>query len=978
MTDTPATPQTTSPDDIQRRLRDLAHQVVSSCPDTRQMARQVALQLLDAQGIGQLDPDAIWWHRFSEAASSPHAFTGWSHVGPPTQSLTLVQLVMRRFPVRTQEGADNLTTMSGFYTAPSSAETFDETNEVRLLPPDVLARFWQIDFKNRMIEALGTFWSEHGEHYRDLAKVNFIAKLLEERQNGQLGDNHLSELLDAVAGGIRAPITLETLRQRCPAPAGTRVYFLRIGSYQSSNILRIASDNGRQYLYVPGTLDPLHAFASMQDLHWWLLMQNNHAQNRAQFMTHFALSTHDSDDQSSGLNHTIDLLYSTWGRGDHSLIDDSQGQPLRQDIFSALGDSMKQRMFADANRALRSNGELRKQIWIGYLGAFNKVFGPMAALDWPVGLAVVGAGLADMGLNIDQAVNGTTTAEREAGTVGAITAGIGVLFDGACLWGSWASAMQTEDIVAPAVTPPVEPGSPALSLPALTPGRSYPATLDELLEPFKSNALLGGYTPASDGHLRGVYITPGGNYIEIGGDAYAVRYVNELTQWVIVDPDNPYAFYRNVPVRLNSAGQWEITPRPSLSGGGKVLGKMPWGCSPKGMDNTAQVATPYDMPQAVSGPLLEAAEDPSSRLLQGYVDLDVTQEGADPVAVFEQIRDDLVADAQAFQANTTLPARPVVPALASAPTPKQLIEQLFSERDGVVLGEAHSDAGSKRFLIDNMPRLAKANVRTLYMEHLMTDFHQADLDVFARTGKMPQPLARYLNLLDEGHATDPTGRYTFLSVVKAANANHVRIRAIDCLASYRLTGVDNPSSNLRQQLMNFFAHEVIVADQPGRAGSRWVALVGNSHANRFLGVPGLAEREGVMGVRVVDVPPGTAAGLDVDPGLPLPAEGTRPALVLKSDLRLRVEVAGARLSSSATPVRTLLKEPGDYLIKVQGVHSQLIHRSREGAIVTTAILFDNGHPYVIRSGWPSVNRRRFDDFAELITALNLMGMRQMH
>ncbi|WP_420652875.1 hypothetical protein, partial [Mesorhizobium japonicum] len=74
------------------------------------------------------------------------------------------------------------------------------------------------------------------------------------------------------------------------------------------------------------------------------------------------------------------------------------------------------------------------------------------------------------------------------------------------------------------------------------------------------------------------------------------------------------------------------------------------------------------------------------------------------------------------------------------------------------------------------------------MEHLLTDFHQAALDEFFRTGNMPQKLEAYLKALDVGNMTDPLERYTFLELVKEARKQGIHVQAIDCMASYRLNG----------------------------------------------------------------------------------------------------------------------------------------------------------------------------------------------
>ena len=56
-------------------------------------------------------------------------------------------------------------------------------------------------------------------------------------------------------------------------------------------------------------------------------------------------------------------------------------------------------------------------------------------------------------------------------------------------------------------------------------------------------------------------------------------------------------------------------------------------------------------------------------------------------------------------------------------------------------------------------------------------------------GRCRENLESYLKDLDRGHGTDPSGQFTFLEVVKAARKSHIRIQAIDCMASYRSTGM---------------------------------------------------------------------------------------------------------------------------------------------------------------------------------------------
>ena len=100
---------------------------------------------------------------------------------------------------------------------------------------------------------------------------------------------------------------------------------------------------------------------------------------------------------------------------------------------------------------------------------------------------------------------------------------------------------------------------------------------------------------------------------------------------------------------------------------------------------------------------------------------------------FYQVRLRLVRDAKAFFSTVTLTPRPAIPQLAPAASHAEILRQVYAQSPGLVVGENHYSIASKKFLIDNMPELVKNDVKTLYLEHLQTDFHQADLDTYGHT-----------------------------------------------------------------------------------------------------------------------------------------------------------------------------------------------------------------------------------------------------
>lgn len=970
------------PDQADKQSLDaLVPTFTEACPDLPAMAYDAAQGILDKHGVKGIDPDKVWWHRFDNTSvSSTKAFLGWEHYPHPSESLTLPQLVAKRFRAHDQDNADLLDAYGGFYNEGPRASIYNETNEVRMYPSNVIKDLWAINFSDMYRQKMQRFWSVHSDDFRTLAKLNFLARALDEHDGSRLNNENLKTVIKAVAGNVTWPISRAMLEAQTSVDAELRVCALDIGGYTATDILCITDRNGVQILYTPGEIDVFHIFATPSDLHWWLLGQNNHAQKRARFMTHFSLAAQQQEDDNIGLNAMIDLLYSTWGRSDHHLINE-KAEPITGDAFSWLRDAVKARMASDADLSLHSNGDLREKMWIGYLNAFVRVFGSMAAVGWPVALATVGAGIAAMGLNIDQAVNGGTKADRKAGVVGAISSGIETLFNlpfllGASELAEAAEASETftleEDIAEPALAE--TSGVPPIA--QLAPGPLYAKEGLELLRAFETNEILDGLSPvATEGKLAGIYQpTTGGSYVLINDGYYLVRYVNELKTWVIIDPANPYSFSRNLPIRLDDAGNWQPVNRPGLFGGGKFDGLWPWGRASNPLPDIDSPATTYDMPQALREDLKDIAGGGGNKYdLKDYMTSQAKPDGSNPIADFKAMRQTLYRDATAFFESPPLPVRPEIASLSARLPGKDIIKKLLRTAPGLVVGESHSSVASKQFLIENMQVLSKQQVKTLYMEHVLTDFHQADLDVFNRTGTLSENLQNYLKDLDRGHRTDPSGQFTFLALVKAARENHIRIQAIDCMASYRSTGMRDVSSNFRQKMMNFFAHEVISADQTARGAHRWVALVGDSHSGTWDGVPGISELEGAISLRIESTPAGTARGIEVDPGRIPTDEFNRPLAPVKSDLRLQLDTPPS--VALAETLDNALLNPGDFTVMNVDGKAMLLHRSSENLILRTPILRDQGLLYIERASWPSISGRRYPDILQLSAALRHMGMR---
>ena len=982
-------------------LKAIATTIIQTCPSLQDTAHEVASDLLKKHRLADLDPDHVYFHSFEAAQSSSKTFTGWEHVGEPASTpLTLTQLVIQRFRVTDQDNADLLDLYGGFYTAGPLAGNFDETNQVRLHANEVLKDFWNLNFSELYTERMNTFWDQSGDDFRTLAKCNFLIQAVRAREKSQLSDADFQFITQAVAGPITWPMTLQQLQAHTSGDDAVRA--LDIAGYVATDVLRVVDPQGRQIVYLPGETDSFQVLETETDMHFWMFQRMNEDPVRKIFMTHFRLA--DRQEIADTLQDLMNRLVRTWSKYDHRMIN-QKNLMITGDAFTWLSHSTRYAMLAEAQLCLTSNGDLRKKLWISYLRAGLKIFGPMA---------VVGASIASLGLNIDQAVNGKTAPERKAGILGAVFSGIDMLFNLAFIKGPGllaevgaevdaAEAGETADLIES--TRPAEPDTPApdelpTGLPDAEPSAtdlegeaSGVATASETLSPalaeierpavpatWQANELLEGMTPVDEpGHFQSIYRLDGesATAIMLDDTPYYVRFEGDINgdgHWMIINPEFPNRFPGSIPVRLNAEGNWETMPRSGLKGGGKTP-NLPGSSASQ---HVRLPDSPYDVPPHLRADLEVGADGHEPYALRDEYD---SFKEFDPHREFKAIRKRLYQDAVRFYQKPDLPPRPPIPQLDLAASAEETIDATLEHARGLVIGESHSDIGSKQFLIDNMELLARKKVKTLYMEHLLTDFHQADLDTFAATGVMPIKLEKYLKGLDVGHMSDPLGRYTFLELVKEAGKHRVRVQAIDCMASYRVEGMILRSpqgriidATVRQKMMNYFSRIIIRTDQALRGAHKWVALMGNTHSNTYEGIAGISELEEGIGIRVEDVAEGAEAGIDIDPGRRLPLNNTprSPTALVKGDLRLRTEVPWA--AQTLPEIEALLPRAGMYTLKQEPGAVYVMHRSRANQLVRTVIQADGDRYYIERPQWAAVSGKRYGSIKALLKALDTMGM----
>ncbi|MEX5571985.1 ADP-ribosylating toxin [Pseudomonas lijiangensis] len=530
----------------EHRLKTIARAFIDDYPDIHGLAYAEARKLLFRHTGKWLDPESIYWHRFSTAVSNPRTLTGWQHSGPPVESMTFVELMIRRFSVDDQNAGDELASYGGFYRGGPQQRLFDEHNEVALHPRQVLDDFWALDFSALFTARMERFWTLHRENFCTLARSAFMASAGLQMLKGRLNIQQFKLITETIIGRLQPVMTYDALRTGVIPRAGLTLRTFDIGGYVCTESIRIVDGSGQQILYLPGDTDPFHVFASDKVLYEWVQERLLDTSPTATFKKLFIRSATARQLHGGFFDeHARQILDTPWVAG-QTLIN-SRDFAITGDAFVHLRGLAREQMREDAQTLLTSNTDLRKQIWLGYLNAFSSTFGGLATLGWPMALLMVGVSSASLVLEVDRTLQAREPRQRKAGIISVIYGSISLVFNLAVLVGILRTGAGSRSTGAAAVSdtsqsiPMVELSPPAL-----------PAT-------------------GASANMRGVQMLSNGEtWINLGDVPYRVVFNDELNAWTLTDPANPLASDPGRAVHLNARNEWEwrepsVTSTPVLA-----------------------------------------------------------------------------------------------------------------------------------------------------------------------------------------------------------------------------------------------------------------------------------------------------------------------------------------------------------------------------------------------------------------------------
>jgi hypothetical protein len=831
----------------------IADQYYEAFPDIRALAAEWGARLLKRHTGMTLSPDYTYWNHFDNAQNNSLAHSGWQHYGPPTLSMSVTELVMRRFNLYDQINAIDLDSTSGFYYVNKST-LFDQTNEVPLLPSLIMQDFWSTDFSTVYTQKLNQFWDQQTRNGRLLLKALFFGFAWKAHADGVLTANQLKIVLNTLGGTTSLPPTLDNLRAENTQRHFARLYSFTLGGQTAADILRVKCPDDTELLYMaPDVFKP---FESQQAMYEWLRHEAADPRQRANLLMHFGDYSLDNDVRES-LSGVLDTLQAQpWHAGQTEL--NSHSVEITGDAFSYLFQNVRRRLDHDTRVLLQSNYELRRELFLEDLDALVRISSGLAPGDPLIALVTVGAASLSFGSHLARSIAGRDRRERQIAFRKALLDAVTMLLELPLLKGTHKNAAADfADLERDLDSESHGLSQTSINVDAPTPWQAYVAQveIDDLAE--------------GSGLRTGVFMRDAEHfYIRMDGQVLQVRFLGPLKRWYVVNPAEPASLVGSWPVERDWQGRWvplldlaSTRPQPPLDIERPLAELRQYETNPD-YEPLIEVLTRHDASRLLTGPLDSLFRDARDELLR--------------------LRQSLADKSLDLLVPRPGPPSPAIPEVSADMKPGRFLETVYSDAYGLVIGESRGSIASKKLLVKYMAQLKQLGVDTLFVEGLIRDLDQPGIDLFWRTGHMPRSLEkRLLALYDQSPRLD-VGRFSHYRVLTEARRQGIKVRALDCAASLSDAGLPSSDPSTAHRMRVFYASELIRTHQAGVRPSRWIALLDQTRAGAYFGIKGVAELTGTVHLRVNDIDRLLPTRFSIDVGQVI----KHPPGLVKGDVKL--------------------------------------------------------------------------------------------
>lgn len=320
---------------------------------------------------------------------------------------------------------------------PETDHTYQATDKLPFTPQAYRELVWQTELAAPYKSYLDKFWPSHEKNYTELSKLSFASAAQMQHKEGTLSNYETTLVMRAAGFGSDKrleDITVPILQAPYSADPNVESGLLSINGSPSTDLIYVTDKQPRlnlkgervnhTLLYIPGNSSPIHRFDSVSQMKTWIADQASDPIKRQALCTHFKKNDQDDKFFSDSVNQALTGMggwtaahkpnslgftgISGWNPETYITTTPIQGDP-----FAEMTSRQKARSYADANHDITTDRDIVKDRIVSVAeaaGAAALMLTPLAIVMPEVAVAMeatyLAAGIAEMGVGVDDAVHG--------------------------------------------------------------------------------------------------------------------------------------------------------------------------------------------------------------------------------------------------------------------------------------------------------------------------------------------------------------------------------------------------------------------------------------------------------------------------------------------------------------------------------------------------------------------------------------------
>ncbi|WP_168385150.1 dermonecrotic toxin domain-containing protein [Erwinia amylovora] len=360
----------------QKEMSRFYHRYNEKYPTLKQLASTILKEKIKQRFHLTINPDQVYFMQFEVSIYEGDKLLQY---GPPVAKKTLTEYLFTNFGREVQDYLVNVDVASGIYDISQvNFLVHDSSDAIKIKPTDFIQLIWDIDFYNYAKVKFTDYFNHKDDHIK-----NHFLSYINHLDSSQIDSDSARDVLNGVG----------VLKDN-----NVSVILFDINQYSAANAFVYRNkDNNRVTLYFPASDFKFISFRGDFEMRAWVANACATEEHRKMLAAHFTIANRQDGLFYYGVDAWLNSINLDNDYCDRIAITSTEVPSAH--FFTVLYNNIKAKTFSDLDSQIKSDAEVRRDMWEEMADASNILPNPVSPF-------------LSLAMHIEHAINADTYAEK--------------------------------------------------------------------------------------------------------------------------------------------------------------------------------------------------------------------------------------------------------------------------------------------------------------------------------------------------------------------------------------------------------------------------------------------------------------------------------------------------------------------------------------------------------------------------------------